>query len=99
MARDWKRVFDKFVGVRGEMEDKVGAFFTTSGDPSGGKETTMMSLFQCLLIYGMIVTGDSMDATGHDGVARAGAAPDERAAENAQKLGRCVAELCKKFGA
>jgi NAD(P)H dehydrogenase (quinone) len=95
MAWELKRVFDEFVGIRKKMENKVGAVFATSGDPSGGKETTMMSMVQCLLIYGMIVVGDPMDATGHYGVACVGA-PDEKIAENARKLGRRVAELCRK---
>ncbi|MGA2517725.1 MAG: NAD(P)H-dependent oxidoreductase [Thermodesulfobacteriota bacterium] len=97
MAWDLKRVFDEYVVVRRKMENKVGAAFATSGDPSGGKETTMMSIVQCLLIYGMIVVGDPMEATGHYGVACVGA-PDERTSENARKLGRRVAELCKKLG-
>lgn len=97
MAWDLKRVFDEFVGIRKKMENKVGAVFATSGDPSGGKETTMMSIFQCLLIYGMIVVGDPMDATGHYGVACAGA-PNGKTSENARKLGRRVAELCKRLG-
>jgi NAD(P)H dehydrogenase (quinone) len=97
MAWDLKRVFDEYVVVRRKMENKVGAAFATSGDPSGGKETTMMSIIQCLLIYGMIVVGDPMEATGHYGVACVGA-PDERTSENARKLGRRVAELCKKLG-
>lgn len=96
MAWELKRVFDEFVGIRKKMENKVGAVFATSGDPSGGKETTMMSMVQCLLIYGMIVVGDPMDATGHYGVACVGA-PDEKIAENARKLGRRVAELCRKI--
>ncbi|HYA89924.1 MAG TPA: NAD(P)H-dependent oxidoreductase [Thermodesulfobacteriota bacterium] len=97
MAWDLKRVFDEYVIIRRKMENKVGAAFATSGDPSGGKETTMMSIVQCLLIYGMIVVGDPMDATGHYGVACVGT-PDERTNENARKLGRRVAELCKKLG-
>lgn len=97
MAADLKRVFDEFVGVRKKMENKVGAAFATSGDPTGGKETTMFSIIQCLLIYGMIVVGDPMDATGHYGVACVGA-PDDKAVENARKLGRRVAELCRKLG-
>jgi NAD(P)H dehydrogenase (quinone) len=96
MAWDLKRVFDEFVVVRKKIENKVGAAFATSADPSGGKETTMMSIFQCLLIYGMIVVGDPMDATGHYGVACVGA-PDEKAVANARKLGKRVAELCKKL--
>ncbi len=97
MAADLKRVFDEFVGVRKKMESKVGAAFATSGDATGGKETTMLSIIQCLLIYGMIVVGDPMDATGHYGVACVGA-PDDKTAENGRKLGRRVAELCRKLG-
>lgn len=39
--------------------------FPTSGDASGGKETTMMSIVQCLLICGTIVVGDLTEATDH----------------------------------
>jgi len=96
MAADLKRVFDEHVGIRKKMENKVGAAFTTSGDPTGGKETTMMSILQCLLIYGMIIVGDPLSATGHYGVACTGS-PDENALENGRKLGRRVAELCLKL--
>jgi len=98
MAAELKKVFDDFVGVRKKMENKVGAAFTTSGDPTGGKETTMMSIIQCMLIYGMIIVGDPMDATGHYGVACVGE-PDDKTAENARKLGKRVAELCLKLNA
>lgn len=96
MAADLKRVFDEFVGTRKRMENKVGAAFATSGDPTGGKETTMLSIIQCLLIYGMIIVGDPLSATGHYGVACVGA-PDEKTCTNAEKLGARVAELCKKL--
>ncbi len=69
-----------------------GGAFATSGDLSGGKETTMMSIIQALLIYGMIVVGDPLDATGHYGVSCTGA-PDEKTVENAGKLGKRVATL------
>ena len=96
MAADLKRVFDEFVGVRKRMEGKVGAAFATSGDPTGGKETTMLSIIQVMLIYGMVIVGDPMSATGHYGVACVGS-PDEEIAQNAIKLGRRVAELAKKL--
>jgi NAD(P)H dehydrogenase (quinone) len=96
MAAELKKVFDDFVGVRKKMEGKVGAAFTTSGDPTGGKETTMMSIIQALLIYGMVIVGDPMSATGHYGVGCVGA-PDERAEEHGMKLGGRVAELVKKL--
>ncbi|MEW6533952.1 MAG: NAD(P)H-dependent oxidoreductase [Thermodesulfobacteriota bacterium] len=97
MAADLKRVFDEFVGVRKQMENKVGAAFASSGYWAGGNETTIISILQCLLIYGMIVVGDPMSATGHYGAASV-AAPDDKNADIAQKLGARVAELCKKLG-
>ena len=96
MAAELKKIFDDYVGVRKKMENKVGAAFATSGDPSGGKETTMISIIQCLLIYGMVVVGDPLSATGHYGVACIGA-PDEKISENARRLGKRVADLCLKL--
>jgi|SRR6056297_368008 len=96
MAAELKKVMDDFVSVRKKMEGKVGAAFSTSGDPTGGKETTMMSIIQALLIYGMIITGDPMSATGHYGTACVGA-PDDVANQNAVKLGQRVAELTLKI--
>jgi NAD(P)H dehydrogenase (quinone) len=77
-------------------ENKVGAAFATGADPSGGKETTMISIIQAMLIYGMIVVGDPLDATGHYGVSCLGA-PDVATAENGRKLGKRVAALVKKL--
>ena len=96
MASELKKVFDEFVGTRRRMEGKAGAAFATSADPSGGKETTMISIIMALMIYGMVIVGDPISATGHFGVACVGA-PDEKVGENAAKLGRRVAELAKKL--
>ena len=78
------------------MEGKVGAAFATSGNLAGGITTTLMSIIQALLIYGMVVAGDPMSATGHYGAACVGA-PDEKAQDVAIKLGQRVAELVKKL--
>lgn len=96
MAADLKRIFDEFIGTRKKMEGKVGAAFATSGDPTGGKETTMISIIQCLMIYGMIIVGDPMSATGHYGTACSGA-PDADTIENGRKLGHRVADVTKKL--
>jgi len=98
MAAQLKKIFDEFVGVRKQMEGKIGAAFATSADPSGGKETTMISIIQVMLIYGMVIVGDPMSATGHFGTACVGA-PDGGSIENGMKLGQRVAELAKKLGA
>lgn len=92
MAAELKKILDDYVGLRRQMENKIGAAFTTSGDPTGGKETTMMSIIQAFLIYGMIIVGDPIAATGHYGTACVGA-PDSGAMENGRKLGSRVAEL------
>ncbi|MFP3870386.1 MAG: flavodoxin family protein [Syntrophobacteria bacterium] len=96
MAAELKKVFDDFVGMRKKMENKVGAAFATGGDPSGGKETTIMSIIQAMLIYGMIIVGDPMSAGGHYGVACVGA-PDANARQNGFELGARVAEIVKRL--
>jgi NAD(P)H dehydrogenase (quinone) len=96
MAWELKKVFDDFVGVRRKMENKIGAAFATGGHHTGGKETTILSILQCLLIYSMIIVGDPLSASGHYGVGCVGA-PDESASDDAIKLGARVAELCKKL--
>jgi len=96
MAAELKQVFDKFVDLRKKMSDKVGAAFSTSGDESGGKETTIISIIQAMLIYGMIIVGDPLDASGHYGISCAGT-PNKKTGENARKLGKRVALLVKKL--
>ena len=95
MASEMKEVFDEFVDIRKKMGDKIGAAFATSADPSGGKETTIFSIIQAMMIYGMIIVGDPLDATGHYGIACTGS-PDAKTIENARKLGKRVANLVKK---
>lgn len=96
MAAELKAVFDNNIGTRKQMGDKIGAAFATSGDRTGGKETTIFSIIQAMLIYGMIIVGDPLDATGHYGIACEGS-PDERTTANAIKLGKRVALLVKKM--
>jgi len=97
MAAELKKVFDDYVGIRRKMEGKVGAAFTTSGDATGGKETTMLGIIQCMLIYGMVIVGDPLAATGHYGTACVGE-PDAAVAENARLLGKRVAEVAGQLG-
>ncbi len=96
MATPLKKIIDDFVGLRKKMENKVGAAFATSGDPSGGKETTILSILQAFLIYGMIIVGDPLNASGHYGASCVGA-PDDRALEQGRLLGERVANLVKKL--
>lgn len=96
MAAELKDVFDRLIGTRRHMENKIGAAFATSAHHTGGKETTIMSIIQAMLIYGMIIVGDPLDASGHYGVACTGV-PNERALQDGIKLGKRVASLVKKL--
>ena len=96
MAAELKKIFDDFVSTRRKMENKVGAAFATGGHHTGGKETTMMSIIQCMMIYGMIIVGDPMDASGHYGVGCVGP-PGDTAAGDGFKLGIRVADICTKL--
>ncbi len=96
MAAELKKVFDDFVSTRRKMEGKPGAAFATSADQSGGKETTIISIIQAMLIYGMVVAGDPLDATGHYGTSCKGD-PDKQTLANGARLGRRVAELARKL--
>ena len=96
MAAQLKKIFDDYVGLRRRMENKVGAAFATGGHATGGKETTMFSIIQCMMIYGMIIVGDPMEASGHYGVGCVGT-PDEGVLSDGHKLGARVARLCAKL--
>jgi len=58
--------------------------------------SNIISIIQAMLIYGMIIAGDPLDATGHYGVSCTGT-PDKKTTQNAAKLGKKVALLAKKL--
>ncbi len=43
LSGEMKSFIDKSVRIRGKLESKVGAAFTSSGSLSGGNETTLIS--------------------------------------------------------
>lgn len=96
MAAEVKGAFDRLIGTRKEMLGKVGAAFASSNHPSGGKETTLLSILQAMLIYGMIIVGDPFESGGHYGLALSGDPTDE-AREDARLLGRRVAETALRL--
>ncbi len=96
MASELKEIFDRFVGIRPEMENKIGAAFSTGGASSGGQETTIISIIQVMLLYGMIVVGEPLEANGHYGLTCIDA-PDGAAAQHAVNLGKRVAFLVQKL--
>ena len=97
MASELKVVFDRIFNNRPRMTDKVGAAFSTAGHPTGGIETTMISILQSMLVAGMIVLSDPPKAGGHFGVGCAGK-PDERVEGWGRFHGERVARLVKRLG-
>jgi len=92
-AAQVKRLFDESVKHHGKLEGKVGGAFTSSGLVGGGNETTIMAIFQAMLVHGFIIQGDSKKD--HYGPVSVGA-PDEKVLEACRELGRRVALLAKK---
>lgn len=96
MSAEVKEMFDKSVAIRGKLEGKIGAAFATSGHHTGGKETTIFSILQAMLIHGMIIVGDPISVGGHYGVASVGS-PDNDAINSGKVFGKRVAEITKKL--
>ncbi|MHC1631679.1 MAG: flavodoxin family protein [Methanotrichaceae archaeon] len=96
LSAEMKSFIDQSVKVRGNLEGKVGAAFTSSGSTSGGNETTLLSMIQAMLIHGMIILGDPIETGGHYGAVAIGR-PDEDALRTCTKLGERVGNLVKKL--
>jgi NAD(P)H dehydrogenase (quinone) len=94
LSGEMKSFIDKSVRIRGKLENKVGAAFTSSGSLSGGNETTLISMIEAMLIHGMIIVGDPIETGGHYGAVAVGA-PDAEALNACRKLGERVAKLAK----
>jgi len=96
LSAEMKGLIDNSVKLRGKLEGKIGAAFTSSGSISGGNETTIISMIQAMLIHGMIITGDPIETGGHYGAVSIGA-PDDDALNTCTQLGERVAELADKL--
>ncbi|WP_048145098.1 flavodoxin family protein [Methanothrix harundinacea] len=96
LSAEMKGFIDGSVRVRGRLEDKIGAAFTSSGSPTGGNETTLLSMIQGMLIHGMVIVGDPLETGGHYGAVAVGA-PDASALIACRKLGERVARLAKSI--
>ncbi len=89
MAAELKKFFDESVIVRRKLFNKVGAAFATGAHRTGGKETTLISILQAMLINGMVVVGDPLETGGHYGAAGS----DDVGLKEGRALGKRVAEL------
>ena len=94
MAAELKKLFDDSVKLHGKLAGKVGGAFTSSGMMGGGGETTIFSIFEALLIHGMIIVGDAKMQ--HYGPLSVGS-PNDEIHNNCIKYGRKIAALTKKI--
>jgi NAD(P)H dehydrogenase (quinone) len=94
IAAPIKDLFDRSVKYHGQLKGKVGGAFSSSANPGGGNETTIMSIFKMMLIHGMIVQGSSEgDHYGPVSIE----VPDERVKRECIALGKRVARLAKRL--
>jgi NAD(P)H dehydrogenase (quinone) len=96
MAAEVKQLFDRSSEVRGDLEVKIGAAFTSSASFEGGNQTTLLSILNAMLIHAMIVVGDPMESGGHYGAIAIGE-PGGEAIQAAKLLGSRVAMLAQKL--
>lgn len=96
MSSQLKHIFDISFPIRGELEDKVGAAFTSSGSPVGGGQTTLISIILSMLIHGMIIVGDPIESGGHYGASAVGK-PDEEELYTCKMLGERVGKLVQQL--
>jgi NAD(P)H dehydrogenase (quinone) len=92
MAWEVKKVFDESVKLHGALEGKIGGAFTSSANPAGGNETTILEILHAMLVHGMVVQGTH--SGDHYGPVAVGA-PDKRALDACRSLGRRMARLVK----
>jgi NAD(P)H dehydrogenase (quinone) len=94
MAAELKKLLDESVKHHGELSDKIGGAFTSSGMIGGGGETTIFSILEALMIHGMIVVGDAhLQHYGPLSIS----SPDGKAVNTCVKYGQKIAKLTRRF--
>lgn len=93
-ASQVKNFIDESITHHGGLEGKVGGAFSSSANPAGGNETTIMSILEALLIHGMVIQGTS-DGDHYGPVVVE--EPGEREIEQCKKYGKRVASLVERL--
>ncbi len=94
MAWQVKKLLDESVCLHGSLKGKVGGAFSSARNVGGGNETTVTDILHAMLIHGMIVQGEPKGD--HYGPVAIDA-PDARASQCCERLGKNVADLVKKL--
>ena len=89
-AAQIKKFLDESIMHHGKLDGMVGGVFSSSANPAGGNETTLIALIESLLIHGMIVKG--MPKGDHYGPVVIGE-PNEREMKQCKFYGEWMAEF------
>lgn len=89
-----KEFIDESVIHHGDLDGMVGGAFTSSSNPAGGNETTIMALLEALIIHGIVVKG--MPNGDHYGPVVIGD-PDEKELKQCRDYGEMMADLTEKI--
>ncbi|KXA93833.1 flavodoxin [candidate division MSBL1 archaeon SCGC-AAA259E19] len=93
-ASEVKDFIDESITHHGDLEGMVGGAFSSSANPAGGNETTIMSILEALLIHGMVIQGTSEgDHYGPVVIDEAG----DRERKQCKKYGRDVVDLVARL--
>ena len=94
MSGPLKQFFDDSVTYQGQLSGTAGGAFSSSANPGGGNETTVLGILECMLIHGMVIQGT---ANGDHYGPVAISSPDERAIEQCHRLGKRVTQLADRL--
>ena len=94
MTAEVKRFVDDSIKVFKQLEGKVGAAFSSSGDLGGGSESAVIDVLRVFLVHGMVVPG--FCTGGHYGPVSVGA-PDEERKAACRAMGARVALLVSRL--
>ena len=92
MSDRMKELIDKSIKILDQLQNKIGAAFTSSGDVAGGNETTLLSLIQAMLMHGMVVVGHQSGSFGAVSIGT----PDEKCITECRVFGKRIASLVKR---
>ncbi len=92
-AAEVKQFLDESIIHHGKLEWMVGGAFTSSANPAGGNETTLIALIESLLIHGMVVKG--MPKGDHYGPVVVGD-PNEKEIKQCKFYGEWMADLTER---
>jgi len=91
---EMKKFIDESITHHGDLDGMIGGAFSSSANPAGGNETTVMALLESLIIHGMIVKG--LPKGDHYGPVVVGD-PDERELKQCRHYGEMMAEFTEKI--